>query len=460
MLFERGVVEKVDYDHPFVTGQLAVGIRGMRSKFEVLDDGLVENLCPCRDNQDKGLICCHLVAMGLEVIKRYGDPRLEAKAEKEKKRAERLEQIDESKYIKRVPEKHPSAIPAVLHITLKQSWREQSIASGEVTLRCAAEYQGQTVSLNDVPKDIPLGFSPRDENILFVLEDISDGPAKGKLNVSADDFINLLRLCRGKPVYEGGRDGHLDVVDGTVQTYIRMLLDKKSGELVLSMHTNFDERVETPLYIAGGRTGWVFFRGKFQQLEQLLPGPMREIYKNPISIPRAAVPAFMEKEFPNLGKSIHVETRISPDLFSLEPAAPRFRLVISGSRASLSAKLYAEYGDVILRACREEVAGHFAIPDPDDLLAYRVRNMDAEKAALDIAEICSPPSSASAMSSPFWEAVCPNSAALGGASSSKDASHPSWTMSISSRPSSISATLRRKVFLKSATTMKTPAGRA
>jgi len=383
MLFERGVVEKVTYEHPFVTGQLAVGIRGMRSKFEVLDGGLVENHCPCRDNRDKGLICCHLVAMGMEVIRLYGDPRLEAKAEREKKRAVRLEQIDESKYIKRVPEKHPSAIPAVLRLTLKQSWREQSIESGEITLRCAAEYQDQTLPLNEVPKDIPLGFSLRDENLLFVLEDICDGPAKGKVNVSADDFINILRLCRSKPIYEGGRDGHLEVIDGVTQTYIRMLLDEETGELVLSMHTHRDERVTQPIFIAGGRTGWVFARGTFQQLEQLLPGPLREIYKTPIKIPRAAIPAFMENEFPNLGNSIHVETRISSDLFSLEPAKPRFRLVISGSRASLSAKLYAEYGDAVLRACREEKAGHFAIPDPDDLLAYRVRNMDAEKAALE-----------------------------------------------------------------------------
>ena len=383
LLFERRVVDKVTYEHPFVTGQLALGIRGMRSKFEILEGGLVENHCPCRDNRDKGLICAHLVAMGMEVIKIYGDPRLEAKAEKEKKRAERLEKIDDSNYIKRVPENHPSATPAVLRLTLKQSWREQSIENSEITMRCAAEYQNQTTPLNEISKEISFGFSPRDENLLFVLEDICDGPAKGKVNVSLDDFINILRLCRKKPIYEGGRDGHLEVLDGVAQTYIRMLLDEETGELVLSMHTHLDERVTHPLFIAGGRIGWVFARGTFQQLEQLLPGPLRAIYKSPIRIPRNAIPAFMENEFPNLGKSSQLETRISPDLFSLDPATPRFRLVISGSRASLSAKLYAEYGDVLLRACREEKAGQFAIPDPDDLLAYRVRNMDAEKAALE-----------------------------------------------------------------------------
>jgi len=383
ILFERGVVERIEYKHPFIIGQLDIGIRGMRSKFEVLDDGLVENHCPCRDNRDKGLICCHLVALGMEAIRLYSDPSREVKVDKEKRRAERLEKVDDAQYITRVPETHPDAIPAVLRITLKQSWREQLMESNEVTLRCAAEYQGRITPLNEVPKNIPLAFSPRDENVLFVLEDIFEGPAKGKLKVGPDDWINILRLCRKKPIYEGGRTEPLEVNEGAVSTYIRILLDTETGELVLSMHTHRDERAEKPLYIAGGRIGWVFLQGEFRQLEQLLPGPMREIYKTPIRISRAAIPAFMNNELPNLENNIHVETRISSDLFTLELAEPHFRLVISGSRASLSAKLYAEYGDVILRAGREEQAGHFSIPDSNDLFAYRVRNMDAEKKALE-----------------------------------------------------------------------------
>jgi superfamily II DNA or RNA helicase len=382
-LFERGVVEKIEYDHPFISGQLAIGIRGMRSKFELLDDGFVENHCPCRDNREKGLICCHLVALGLEALRIYSDPLREAKAEEEKRRAQRLEQMDESNYITRVPAGDPKGIPAVLRLTLKQSWREYAAENDEIPLRCAAEYRGKTVPLNEVPKDLPLAFSPQDENLLFILEDICEGPAKGRLTVSAADFINILRLCRGKPVYEGGRDGHLDAADGTVQTFIRMVLDEETGELVLSIHPRGERPGIGPLYIAGGRIGWVFQHGTFTQLEQLLPGPMREIYRHPVRIPRAAVPAFMETEFPMLEKSIYVQTRISPDLFTLEPAEPRFRLVVSGSRASLSGRLYAEYGSHVLTACRDEKAGHFAIPDPDDLLGYRVRNPDAEKRALE-----------------------------------------------------------------------------
>jgi SNF2 family DNA or RNA helicase len=383
LLFERGVVEKLDYEHPFISGQLSVGIRGMRSKFELLDDGFVENLCPCRDNQEKGLICAHLVALGLEAVRRYSDPDREAKAEKEKRRAARQLGIDEGNYIRRVPANTPGAEPASLHITLKQSWRDQARESNEITIHCAAEYQGNRVPLNEVPKNQPLSFSKRDENLLFVLEDISEGPAKGKLTVQADDFINILRLHRGGPLHVGGNEEDMKVTAELIQTFIRMELDKETGELLLSLQPRADVGDDVPLYIAGGRSGWMAADRRFAQLEQLLPGPMREIYKHNIRIPRAAVPAFMEKEFPMLRDAIEVQTRLSPDLFVLEPATPRFRLVVSGSRASLSAKLYAEYGDVVLRAAREEATGYFAIPDPDDLLSYRVRNMAAERLALE-----------------------------------------------------------------------------
>ena len=383
MLFDRGVVEKLDYKHPFVSGQLAVGIRGMRCKFELLDDGFVENLCPCRDNQEKGLICAHMVALGLEAIRRYSDPQREAKAAEEQRRALRQERFNSSEYIKRVPKTQLDAIPAWIHITLKQSWLDQARKSDEISLCCAVEFKDKRILLNEMPKDVPLSFSKRNENLLFVIEDISEGPAKGTLTVKADDFINVLRLRRGVPLHVEGNEPDLKVTASVIRTFIDMSLDEETGELVLSIHPMNGAPNISPLYIAGNRTGWMYANGRFSQLEQLLPGPMREIYKHDIRIPRGAVPAFMEKEFTRLIKAIPVETQISPDLFSLAPATPRFRLVVSGSRASLSAKLYAEYGDVILRAAREEISGHFAIPDPDDLLGYHVRNMEVEKKALE-----------------------------------------------------------------------------
>ena len=382
LLFERGVVEKIEYDHPFISGELAIGIRGMRTKFELVENGLVENHCPCRENQERGLICAHLVALGLEAIKLYSDPQRQEKAAKEKLRAARLAEVDESKYLSRVPSTHPKAVSAILRLMLEANWREQALG-GRFPLRCIADYQGKQIPLHEVPAGTPLSFTPRDENLLFVLEDICGGPARGRLVAGEADFINILQLCINKPINEEGAAKPLSVLPETMGTRLRMDLDEASGELNLSMHLDLPGDNEKPLFIIGAREGWCFLKNTFRKLDELLPGPLRSIYHNPTRIARPAVPNFLNHELPTLGNLIQVDTEVSPDLFSLKPAEPRFRLVVSGSPASLAGKLYAEYGSNILIAGREEAAGNFAIPASDDILEYGVRNLAAEKQALD-----------------------------------------------------------------------------
>ena len=401
-LFEKGKVEKVSFDPPFVTGQLSIGIRGMRSKFEVLKDGLVENHCPCRENREEGRICAHLVALGLEAVRLYSDPMRVDKMEEEKRRAERLAAFDDSAYHTR----DSDGTPAKLRITLKQSWRER-LADGQVPMRCAMEFDGKVLPLNEVPKTLPLALSPADDNLLFVLEDISEGPAKGKLTASLSDFINILELCGGKEIYEGGLDGYLMVDESITATDVHMQLDENSGELVLHIfpeqelvarkdaksQRSSEQNLplgdlaslrDAPIYVVSGGNGWILQDGIFTKLEKVLPGPMRKIYDAPVHIPRDAVPAFMKNELPMLEKLIRVETNITPDMLSLSPAKPRFRLKVEGTQTALSATLYAEYGIVQLVAGRDEALGHFSIPSEDDLLEFQVRNPDAEQQALEV----------------------------------------------------------------------------
>ncbi len=375
LLFERGKVEKVMYDPPFVTGQLSIGIRGMRSKFEPLPDGLVENHCPCRENRDEGKICAHLVALGLEAVRLYSDPLRVDKVAEEKRRAEQLARFDDSDYHTR----DPNGTPATLRITLKQSWREQ-LASGAVSIRCSVETDGKATPINEVSKKQPLALSANDDNLLFVLEDISEGPAKGKLTTSLSDLINILGLCHGKEIYEGGCKGYLMVDESITSTYVRMDLDEESGELILAIHADGEQPITC---IVSSASGWILQQEIFTRLEKVLPGPMRKIYDAPVRIPRASIPAFMKNELPMLEKMMEFKSNISDDLFSLKAATPRFRLVVDGTQKSITAKLYAEYGIVQLVAGRDEALGHFSIPDPDDFLAYQIRNPAAEQAALE-----------------------------------------------------------------------------
>ncbi|WP_372796907.1 SNF2-related protein [Pontiella sp.] len=390
-LFEKGKVDKVEFDPPFVTGQLAIGIRGMRSKFEVLKDGFVENHCPCRDNREEGKICAHLVALGLEAVRLYSDPHRVDKMAEEKRRAERLASFDDSEYHTR----DPNGTPAELRIILKQSWRE-NLATQTVPMRCAVEIGGKIIPLNEVPKKQPIALSEADDNLLFVIEDICEGPAKAKFDATLSDFINILELCKKKPIYEGGVDGCLMTADGTVSTSLQMTLDEITGELVLAIFTteNTEGHRETTsvdsvpcgkqsAFIVSGGSGWILQDGVFQRLEKVLPGPMRAIYDGEVRIPRDAIPGFLKNELPTLGSMIDIESNVTDDMLSLSPATPRFRLVIDGQEHTLSATLYAEYEGVRLVAGKEDAKGHFSIPAPDDLLNFQVRNPAAEEKALE-----------------------------------------------------------------------------
>ena len=378
-LFERNKVEKVSYDHPFVTGQLSIGVRGMRCKFEVLKDGYVENHCPCRDNREEGKICKHLVALGLEAVRLYSDPHRVDKMEEEKRRAERLASFDESAYHTR----DPNGTPATLRITLKQSWRE-SLPQHQVPLRAAVEIGGQIIPMNEVPKNHPLALNPEDENLLFVLEDICEGPAKGKLTATLADFINILELCGGKPIYEGGRDDYLMVDDAITPTHLQMTLDETSGELVLNILTTEAQRNGETAFVVNGGNGWILENGIFTKLEKVLPGPMRPIYDGPVHIPHEAIPSFLKNELPLIESMMPVDRNISEDMLSLSPATPRFRLVIEGDQVALSATLLAEYGTVKLTAGKEDPQSGFSIPSSDDLLEFKVRNPEAEQQAIEI----------------------------------------------------------------------------
>jgi SNF2 family DNA or RNA helicase len=128
----------------------------------------------------------------------------------------------------------------------------------------------------------------------------------------------------------------------------------------------------------------MFCNDQFYPLSNVLPRSLQEIYSGQLSIRREAVPSFLMTELPQIEQSMVVRSDITVDLFHMKPAKPSFVLVVKGSPASLAATLHARYNDEVdLIAGRADMRGNFAIPDERDLLQYRIRNMAAEKAAVE-----------------------------------------------------------------------------
>jgi hypothetical protein len=380
-LFTRGVVEKVTYDPPEVAGLLNLGPRGMRSRFKVpKSGGYPDNLCPCRDNQDRGLICAHLVAMGMEVLRSHALPET-GESGTEKRRAERLKQAQEGTYIQCVKKSAADAVKARLVIELSERWQRQATI-GKLDVGIFVEVSGKRTPANEVSDETGYSFSLRDEKILHAIEDLSKGPAKGALQLSISEMIDLLRLHQGKSIYEADHAKGFAVHAGMLDSVLQMDLDRKTGELLLELNTEVPDgdAASDPFYLIGHTHGWIFRDGQFWPLSILLPRPLRDLYREPVSIPRSEVPAFLMTTLEQIENQMLVKSTITPDLFFMKPARPNFHIVLKGSPASLSATLYARYNDEIeLVAGRADMRGNFAIPDEKDLLRYRIRNMTAEK---------------------------------------------------------------------------------
>jgi len=381
-IVERGLVVDATFEEPTLHGTILWNNRELKTSLTILPDGTVESQCPCYANVERGIICAHVIALGVSLVRRAADPLRQDKYLEEMRRAKRLAEVDEQEYITRATADQAGAIPCAIRITLGRDWFEH-VEADRIPIVCDAEYRGERVPLDQVSRTLPLAFSREDEALLFVLEDISEGPAMGSLVLSRADLINLFQLHKGRSI---------DVADGKpvtvnqagVSTHMRMDLDRENGELLLFAHTElpFLDSTEFPVYIVHGKQGWAYGAGNLWPLEKLLPEPYRGIYKEPVVIARPDVLRFYKHELPNLEKNTTVETDFTLDLFTVDPAKPGFKLLVTGSAASLSAILLATYGDTELIAAKRDADGHFAIPDPNDLMRYLVRNPELEADAL------------------------------------------------------------------------------
>jgi hypothetical protein len=241
-----------------------------------------------------------------------------------------------------------------------------------------------------VPTDVPFSFPREDEIILSFLEEISSGPVASEMNLTVPNFSNVLRVLSGKKIYQKGQTAGFSVNSGMLDSVLEMDLDRMTGELLINVATDLpdQQRELFAFYIVADGVGWIFSANQFWPLSTVLPKKIQDVYRGEVKIPRESVPSFIMTDLPAIEKMMLIRTDITPDLFLMKPAKVYFRLVVKGSPASLAATLYARYTDQIeLVAGRADMRGNFAIPDPKDLLRYRIRNMAYEKAGVEKLEV-------------------------------------------------------------------------
>ena len=367
-LIRQGALAQVRFAYPTGSGRVRIHGGELAVTFRMLSNGLAEGKCPCAQSRQEGMLCEHIVALMLGVMQAYGNAERRAIYAQERARAASLARAQG--LIARAANGRPASLLILLPRDLpKQFW------AGTVKVAIRVSLNGKALRPQDLPPG-PYAFSPADENLLGILEDIAGGPFPDILTLSARDAMAILR-CSAQS-WVGSAETRRRLVFSTEPVATPLLLEADPERDAVTLRLLCPEGGAC---LAEGCNGfWVTPTALRPLAKGLLP-PFHSLYRQAETIPRHKLMGFFHTEWPLLTAQLPVaEGSLTPDLFTTTPGTPRFRLELSGSTASISATARARYGNtwVPLKA-----PGEVSVPDPDDFYHCTVRNPPAEREALE-----------------------------------------------------------------------------
>lgn len=386
LVVRRGDVLNAAFEAPWASGTLRYSGRELRTRFRVLSGGMIDSHCPCVANQRDGRVCVHVVAVGLMLHRRATNPERQKLREAEARHAQAVATVErEGGFLRRAPAE-AGGVPAEVRVRLPERWADQ-FWDGRIEVQCLAMMAGSPVPLDRIPRQTALALRREDEAILFVLEDICEGTPQGTVSLTRSDLMGLFEVHRvqRRRVFRAGGDP-LVIQPESARVRVLLDLDRENGELLLFANAEIPGQAEpdpTAVIVAHANAGWVCAKGQLWPLDKTLPGPYQMVYRETVAIPRSDTVRFMRQELAKLSSGIPFNTEIDLGLFEIEQAIPQFSVRVKGTPASLSLTLYARYENGHdLPAGAAHALGDFAIPDPEDVLRYRVRDVEAEVAAV------------------------------------------------------------------------------
>jgi hypothetical protein len=150
-MVRKGLVLKADVKGDRISGVIArESASEIYTKLRLRSNGTIESLCPCSTNRNLGLVCPHVVALGITLMLRHSDPLREQKYNEEQRRARRLAEVDAMSYIQR----SARGVPARVLLSLPQTWTAD-FWQGHVTLTLQFVAEGRRLSRGTVQTVLP-----------------------------------------------------------------------------------------------------------------------------------------------------------------------------------------------------------------------------------------------------------------------------------------------------------------
>jgi superfamily II DNA or RNA helicase len=359
-LVAAGRVQASEWQPPNLRGAVQEGSTTYRAGLVIRSASDADNLCPCRDSRQRGLICAHSVAAGLHFLKGFA-PGPAPKAEP-----------------KPPPPKTPGLLRAPpgqagerleLFLILPPNFATAAVR-GKVMLYIEGRWRKGRSPLDALPLDTPFALDDRDAALLDALEEINHGGKPAMVLLESPTLTEILPRLAGHPRVTLGKSQPVEILLEPAAFPIRAHLET-SGEIVLSLTG------QIPGCVIAGAKPWIFTGTKLQPFG--LPAGLADLAHRAVRIPRARVPGFLNLEWPKLAAQGGLEADFALEDFELEPAAPTFKLDLAGGLAGLQAKLECFYGSLSAVSLPPETPW---LPDPQSPTRYALRNFAAEQEAV------------------------------------------------------------------------------
>ncbi len=378
-LLADGRVLSSAWKPPLLQGVIRSDESSMRTGLIIRNAIDIENLCPCRQSREAGVICAHAVAVALHALKPAADAAPSSRAESVSP-GPRVVTRDPA-LLRRAPEGEGLLVHVLLPPNLPEGF-----ARGRVMLVFEGETSRGRAPLNSYVKGGAFRICDEDERLLDAVERLAGGDTPGMIQLVGDDFLGILPLLAGHPRISIGRKTAVQVRSTPWAPPMSATL-APDGTIELCVQAGNS----LPPILAGRSAVWVW---RNNELLPLAGGAwMQEAVIKPRRVLRHEVPVFLSRDWPRLlealppvaepgSKSAAFDCNFRLEDFELNPEPPRFVLNLAGGLAQLSATLQCRYGSRVMTLGVTSSDEAVWLPDPTNPRRYSTRDRAAEQGAV------------------------------------------------------------------------------
>jgi SNF2 family DNA or RNA helicase len=321
-----GRVTSAEYKEGVLVG-LVKGEVDYRAGLKLVSKTDMENLCGCPTSRRRSQICAHSVAVGLHLLKKptEGTPTTPTKSPAPNPKPQ--EPVFPFYLAAAEPE---IELHIILPPNLEQAWQRNGLMAVVEYAATATPHLRKPLNTLTAKRT---GVDFYDLRFLKAFMKATAGKVAAMVQLDRNAFCSLLEELSGHPRVSCGKAAELHVAEEALQPTLTAKPDGKDN-LVLSCHV-------PPTLLKSPHGLWQLRQGLLRRVAPGLPAAYTSIFDAPVTLPNAALAAFVQTELPRLAAFFEIDgAEHFPAIADLPPPPPPepIRLEIEGSLNALSAK--------------------------------------------------------------------------------------------------------------------------